>query len=401
MTIHKAKGLEFPIVFLPYLHKCGSNDYPVISYTVEHGLGVKWRDPNSNDSLSDAIRDRNKAMAKSAQEAEEDRLLYVAMSRAMEHLVLSWTSTSRMRTESWAARIGGTLNLPTEPMETPATTDSGVRVFVTATEPEVLPAPAGEAAQLDQEALLDPADRDDLYESAVSATDVSRFVECPRKYYLSRYIKWDLSTRRIEIADEDDLPPARDELDASELGTQVHELLAGKNIENPDSGALELAQRFRESELGRAAERARSKHHEWDFVMAVHDVVVRGQIDLWFDDGKNIVLVDYKTDRVSTSIHPEDIIGYQLQLQLYAEALLRRTGRRPSRAVLHFLRTNAVVDVDVSPLACTHALESIRQLREAQERLDFHVRKGEHCRHCDFAEGWCPQSSTAGAAFRE
>jgi ATP-dependent helicase/nuclease subunit A len=389
MTIHKAKGLEFPIVFLPYLHKCGSNDYPVISYTVEHGLGIKWRDPQSNDGLSDAIRDRNKEIANAARKAEDDRLLYVAMSRAMEHLVLSWTRTPRQRSDSWASLVEKTLDLSLE---------GGVRLHVTDTQPEIIAAVSGGTAQSSRE-VLDRAAPADLYESAISATDVSRFIECPRKYYLSRYIKWDLSTRRIEIADEDDLPPARDELDASELGTQVHELLAGKDVSTPDAEAVKLAQRFRDSELGRAAERARSRHHEWDFVMAIQDVVVRGQIDLWFDDGRSIVLVDYKTDRVSTSIQPEDIIGYQLQLQIYAEALLRRTGRRPSRAVLHFLRSNTVVDVDVSPLACSHALDSIRELREAQEQLDFITRKGEHCRHCDFAKGWCPQSATAGAAF--
>ncbi len=47
-----------------------------------------------------------------------------------------------------------------------------------------------------------------------------------------------------------------------------------------------------------AALRATRLEREFDFLLAVEDVVLRGQIDLWFRGiRENWVLVDYKTDR--------------------------------------------------------------------------------------------------------
>ncbi len=90
-TIHGAKGLEYPIVLCPFLWDGGSVRRPGIP--VFHG-------PESNDSIRRRVVDvggkgspeltahQNQAMAES--EAEESRLLYVAMTRARHRLVVWW-----------------------------------------------------------------------------------------------------------------------------------------------------------------------------------------------------------------------------------------------------------------------------------------------------------------------
>ena len=89
------------------------------------------------------------------------------------------------------------------------------------------------------------------------------------------------------------------ELAASELGTQVHALLAGTPPPNPAPEALRLAKVFSQSALGRRVERAARVEREFDFLMAVDDLVIRGQVDLWFEEGGELAIVDYKTDAVS------------------------------------------------------------------------------------------------------
>ena len=61
--------------------------------------------------------------------------------------------------------------------------------------------------------------------------------------------------------------------------------------------ANELASRFRSSDLGRRAETATRIEREFDFLFETDDVIVRGQIDLWFEEAGELVIVDYKTDR--------------------------------------------------------------------------------------------------------
>src|SRR6185295_10172336 len=110
-----------------------------------------------------------------------------------------------------------------------------------------------------------------------------------------------------------------------EFGLEVHRALAGDAVLSKE--ALELAERFRQSELGLRADRATRVEREFDFAVAIDDVVISGQIDLWFEEAGDLVVVDYKTDRDTSSSD-----SYAVQLRLYALALERYAGRRADRA---------------------------------------------------------------------
>ena len=87
---------------------------------------------------------------------------------------------------------------------------------------------------------------------------------------------------------------------SKEVGTEVHELLAGTAVGGVGRRRVRLAEVFRRSDAGTAGGAARrGVEREFDFVIAVEDVVVRGQIDLWFEEGGELVIVDYKTDAVN------------------------------------------------------------------------------------------------------
>jgi CRISPR/Cas system-associated exonuclease Cas4 (RecB family) len=77
-------------------------------------------------------------------------------------------------------------------------------------------------------------------------------------------------------------------------------------------------------------------------------------------------------------------------LRLYALALERLTGRAPGRAYLHFLRPDAVVEVDVAPSLLDSPEQVVADLVDAQERLEFPLREGAHCRRCPFHRDLCP-----------
>ncbi len=126
-------------------------------------------------------------------------------------------------------------------------------------------------------------------ESNVTVTSLTLFADCPRRYYLARYLGWE--TTRAS--------PARRRLSASELGRQVHALLAAQEVPVAGLEALRLADTFDRSDLGRRAKKSRHVEHEFDFMFAIGDMVLRGQIDLWFEDRAGHVIVDYKTDDIA------------------------------------------------------------------------------------------------------
>ena len=45
MTVHSAKGLEFPVVFVAALHKGVESNPPVVAFSRQYGLGARWRNP--------------------------------------------------------------------------------------------------------------------------------------------------------------------------------------------------------------------------------------------------------------------------------------------------------------------------------------------------------------------
>ena len=136
-------------------------------------------------------------------------------------------------------------------------------------------------------------------DTAVNVTSLAVFAGCPRKYYLQRYIGWNTGRRRR--FDAESLPEEEEDdtdLDAAELGSLVHEVLAGKEGPHPIE-AQKLADVFLESDLGRRAGQATRVEREWEFIADIDDTLVRGSVDLWFEEGGEIHLVDYKTDAVA------------------------------------------------------------------------------------------------------
>jgi ATP-dependent exoDNAse (exonuclease V) beta subunit len=386
MTIHAAKGLEFPAVFVASLGRGSRGDMDPAVFLPDAGVGMRWRDPETGDEHDDAIARSVVEELKRRQKEEENRLLYVAMTRAERLLVLSASFGETVKATHWLPLLQKNLELDFKTFDNqPRDVERGdieVRLLQTDQEPAPEgPAPAAHTVQAAPIPVERPAPGDQS-DAAVSATSVALFAQCPRKYYLSRYLGFSGRTREGEDHDE------ADETDPSVFGREVHALLAGALPgDQASEGARDLSDRFHASPLGRRASAAARVEREQGFLVVLGDRLVSGQIDLWFQEGGETVLVDYKTDQVSSDQAAVRAADYGLQLGIYALAIERLAGVPVDRAVLYFLRPDLPVEVDLDLAA---ARSTVEELHQAQSRIEFPLNAGPHCRRCPHFGGLCP-----------
>lgn len=88
MTMHKSKGLQFPVVFLGELCFNFRSDSPLMMTDSELGCCLRYIDGEKRLKKDTAIRQAFSFRKKKEQLADECRLLYVAMTRAKNKLIL-------------------------------------------------------------------------------------------------------------------------------------------------------------------------------------------------------------------------------------------------------------------------------------------------------------------------
>jgi ATP-dependent exoDNAse (exonuclease V) beta subunit len=369
LTVHAAKGLEFPIVFVAAIHKGMDTKLGDLSFSPETGLGARWRDPVTGKPKDDIYQHAIREERKQREIDEGNRLFYVAMTRAEEHLVLSYARTETAP-KNWAALVEERWDGPVTRVATP-------------------PAPLThekEARERPEPLILDRPAASGQYDSNATVTSIALFAACPRRYYLERYLRWQPPAPPPTVLMETIIT-----MPASEFGLQAHAVLSGTANGEVHPEALRLAEVFRSSSLGKRAQRATRAEREFDFLLAIEDVVLRGQIDLWFEDKGELILVDYKTDAVTTAREAEQHAEtYGEQLRLYALAVESVTGRPPDHAYIYFLRRNEAIPADLSPLALQATRNLVREFRQAQETLAFPLKTGDHCQRCPYFRNLCP-----------
>jgi ATP-dependent helicase/nuclease subunit A len=76
------------------------------------------------------------------------------------------------------------------------------------------------------------------------------------------------------------------------------------------------------------------------------NILIQGIIDLYFEEDDEIVLVDYKTDRVNKYDGEEVLIKrYEKQLELYKTALERTTGKKVKETLIYSFTLGKVISL--------------------------------------------------------
>ena len=107
--------------------------------------------------------------------------------------------------------------------------------------------------------------------------------------------------------------------------------------------------------------------------------MLRGQIDLWFEESGELIVVDYKTDRDES--HPQPIRDPVAAVCARA-GTIRRASAGSCRALLFAFES--VDRSGISEAELGGRENGGAAFREAQESLEFPLHAGEQCQRCQF-----------------
>ena len=106
-----------------------------------------------------------------------------------------------------------------------------------------------------------------------------------------------------------------------------------------------------------SADRRGELHREQPFVISVpanqikeeydsrEEILIQGIMDAYFEEEGELVLVDYKTDKVWNNKIETLVEKYQVQLRYYKEALERVTGKKVKETYIYSLQIGKAVEV--------------------------------------------------------
>ena len=398
MSIHKSKGLEFPVVFLcdtaRRFNRQDSRDTVLVH--PELGLGPKLTDTRRHVEYPTLARNAIKLRLEREMLSEEMRLLYVAITRAKERLFI----TAAMKDpEAAIAKAESSVTRPMAPevlsqagamanwLICAALADGGAHLAMNigsvtaqtqAAEEQaavIAPSDPDAAAELERNlAFVYPHAAAEKLPSKVTATELKGREE-PDAEAVSLAVKPHAPFRMPDFAKKDKPLTGTEKGIATHLVLQymdfakggsreeiegeVQRLCARGFLSRREAEAVDVAAvaRLFASDLGKRMRSCPQVLREFKFSLlcdaaeiygaaAGEQLLLQGVVDCCLDEPDGLVIIDYKTDRVRTAQEIQERgKRYRGQILSYARAMERIHGKKVKQCLLYFITPGKTLEI--------------------------------------------------------
>ncbi|MBD3617538.1 MAG: ATP-dependent helicase [Gracilimonas sp.] len=368
-TVHKAKGLEFPVVFIVDLEQRrfpGDVDRSFKGWIPIEMIGEAFEAGRYANTRENDIR-----------------LFYTAVTRAERYLYMT-----------------GSSHLPNGRSERKKS------VFLDEFENDTIT----DNAELLPESISDtePIQRIDDNIKPTSFTEVKYYLRCPKEYQFRKQYGFNPSvpelfgfgqTTHASIAKLHELyrdnRPTEDQI--SNTVDQIFHLKHVPQSNDPENnpGPFERAKESTRSIITEYVEKhgddfEKERRVEVRFEIPAENTVISGAIDLMLQENEegeieDATVIDFKSMELGEG-ESLDWISLSLQVQLYALAATQVLGENAKTGQLHFLKDNERVELPVHDEALDRALKNIEWAVKGIIARDYPMRPHpDKCAECDFS----------------
>lgn len=372
-TIHRVKGLEFPVVFVADLV---NQRFP--------GRTEKYKGILPSELMSDAVE----RGAYGNRIEDEARLFYTAITRAERVLYLSGSSMHPGLKKA-KKRSQFIINLTHPDMREDKNFD-------------------------DLDSKMTPSQRFDDTDFPTDYSSVKNYLKCPYSYKLSTVYGYNATVpelfgfgktshttlEKLHQCFKDHAPTDEEVTDIVEKTFMLKHVFPSKDPENRP-GSYERAKALLERVLKEyskkyASDFGRLRQDEAQFEISVKDALITGSIDLLLqEDPKHHIttadVIDFKTMELPDDAGDYDWRDMSLQVQLYSKAAKEIMGENVETGYIHTLKDNKRTLIPVDKSSVDNAIKVIEWAVNGILADDFPMRPcRSKCEGCDF-KAMCSQ----------
>jgi len=369
MTIHKSKGLDFPVVILPLSYNLQSR-YPEVLFDPVYGILPIIKYPESDKEP--VLVSLAKGMERLKENAEEKRIFYVGATRASSYLIIIGEHRPRLSNVNWKL-LTEIVNYQKNYYQTLSLTYSKIQ---------------------------------DDFESMCRSTDVVFKVKPSEevdkkvgKDFLERIKPVKVTPQRITAteyadklfgdigfvgSDEAGLPLPPDEVgsvihkalswwdyrDINQVRDYLRKILEGYYLarEQKDGLVAEILKWMTpllscDNKIASLIREAIDVQSEVEISGFLGGFFVEGVIDLLITQKEHSIIVDFKTDNPASAESARVVEKYKAQLDVYAALLRERYKVKVKSHIVYFLRTAKAYETTVTDEIVKKVKERLRKLR--------------------------------------